>query len=71
MAKAAVFIKDKRILNILAQLFEQIEWGQGKYLTHNKGIPKGCPLSPLIGALYLNDLAQSFKQSKVKISHQI
>ena len=67
MAKAAVFIKDKRILNILAQLFDRIEWCSGEYLTHNKGIPKGCPLSPLIGALYLNDLAKRFKKSKVKI----
>ncbi|MFT5042577.1 MAG: RNA-directed DNA polymerase [Hyphomicrobiaceae bacterium] len=37
----------------------------GLYFEHRKGISLGCPLSPLIGALYLKDLDDAFADSGV------
>ena len=50
------WIKDKRMLSLLWQYCERIEDVNGCYLQRNRGVPKGGPLSIVIGTLYLVDL---------------
>jgi hypothetical protein len=65
MDKAKKSIKDNRIINILKQYCNRLEWRDGTYITHTRGIPQGCSISPLMGALYLNELATSFEKCNV------
>jgi RNA-directed DNA polymerase len=52
----AVHIKDRRVLNLIGQYLRRTyEWG-GTFWDYEKGISLGCPLSPLIGAFFLNAL---------------
>ncbi len=54
--KLAAYIKDRFILNLLWQSMRRcIEYG-GVFREIKRGIPRGCPLSPLLGAFYLTDL---------------
>jgi hypothetical protein len=49
-------IKDHRILAILQQYMNRVEVHQGDHNLIDIGIAKGCPLSPLMGALMLKSL---------------
>jgi RNA-directed DNA polymerase len=51
-------IKDKRIISILYQYMNRLEVYNGEYNLIYEGISKGCPLSPLMGALILKSLDQ-------------
>ncbi len=56
MNKLSVYIKDKALLNLLWHyLNRKVERG-GLYKEKTKGISRGCPLSPVIGAFFLNEL---------------
>lgn len=44
------------LLDILKQYCERLEVKEGQYYKFNQGIPKGCPLSPLMAAVYLKPL---------------
>jgi retron-type reverse transcriptase len=49
-------IKDKRILTIINQYLNRLEICDGQYNLISRGIPRGCSLSPLIGAIILKSL---------------
>ncbi len=49
-------IKDKRIIHLIAQYLNRCEVLDGDHRLIEYGIPKGCPLSPLMGALMLKSL---------------
>lgn len=44
------------LLNLITQYCQRLEIKDGNYFYFKKGIPKGCPVSPLIAALYLKPL---------------
>lgn len=49
-------IQDTRILRIIEQYLNRLECLDGEYRLITRAIPKGCPLSPLLGALILKSL---------------
>ena len=52
----AVHIKDRRVLNLIGQYLRRTSERGGNFWDFSKGISLGCPLSPLIGAFFLNAL---------------
>jgi RNA-directed DNA polymerase len=52
----AVHIRDRPVLNLLGQYLRRTSERGGSFWDHEKGISLGCPLSPLIGAFFLNAL---------------
>jgi RNA-directed DNA polymerase len=52
----ADFYADKRIIAILSQYMNRLEIVCGEYKLIDRGISKGCPLSPLMGAIILKSL---------------
>ena len=52
----AVHIKDRRVLNLIGQYLRRTSERGGAFWDYEKGISLGCPLSPLIGAFFLNAL---------------
>jgi len=52
-------IKDKRIISLIHQYMNRVEVDHGEHRLIEVGIPKGCPLSPLMGALILKSLDAS------------
>jgi RNA-directed DNA polymerase len=52
----AVHIKDRRVLNLMGQYLRRTSQRGGSFWDYEKGISLGCPLSPLIGAFFLNAL---------------
>jgi len=60
--KCAVYIKDKFLLRLLwFSMHRTVHWG-GLYQDIIKGLPRGSPLSPLLGAFYLYELDKAFEQ---------
>ena len=52
----AVHIKDRRVLNLMGQYLRRTSERGGAFWDYRQGISLGCPLSPLIGAFFLNAL---------------
>jgi RNA-directed DNA polymerase len=52
----AVHIKDRRVLNLVGQYLRRTSERGGSFWDYEKGISLGCPLSPSIGAFFLNAL---------------
>jgi len=52
----AVHLKDRRVLNLIGQYLRRTSERGGAFWDYDKGISLGCPLSPLIGAFFLNAL---------------
>ena len=50
------------LLDLVAQYCQRLEMKDGHYYHFNRGIPKGCSLSPLMAALYLKPLDDEMKQ---------
>ncbi len=50
------FVKDPRVLKLLWRYVHRLVYQDGRYREVHRGIPLGCPLSPLVGALYLKAL---------------
>jgi RNA-directed DNA polymerase len=61
--QVARYVPDRGILNLVGQYLTRTAEAGGLYFEHNKGISLGCPLSPLIGALYLKELDDTFADS--------
>lgn len=57
--RVAFYINDAFILNLLWQYCARITDKGGIFLHHSRGIPRGCPLSPLIGAFFLRELDEA------------
>ena len=56
LEQLAAHIKERFILNLLWQYMHRVsEWG-GLFKEHNRGISRGCALSPLMGAFFLDCL---------------
>ena len=53
-------------LNFMTQFLEHTEQYGGLYSTLTLGISKSCPLSPLLGAIYLTPLDKAMAQLPVK-----
>ena len=49
-------MKDPRVLHLLWRYVHRLVYQDGRYREVHRGIALGCPLSPLMGALYLKDL---------------
>lgn len=58
----SIYIKDKALLNMLWQYMNRIVERGGLFKEITKGISRGCPLSPLIGAFFLTELDEGFEQ---------
>ncbi len=50
------YVKDPRVLKLLWRYVHRLVVQDGRYREVHRGIPLGCPLSPLVGALYLKAL---------------
>ncbi|RZB38005.1 MAG: hypothetical protein SRB2_00351 [Desulfobacteraceae bacterium Eth-SRB2] len=60
------YIVDQTIIGYVWQFLNRcVEWG-GLYQDVQKGIPRGCSLSPLLGAFYLLELDQKMEKLDVK-----
>jgi len=59
-------VADTRVQRLLWQVMNRVHVKGGSHrLIENKSIPRGCPLSPLFGALYLLQLDQLARDAKV------
>lgn len=56
LAQCSKLIKDDRILALLQQYMNRVEVQHGNHNLIDIGIAKGCPLSPLMGAIMLKSL---------------
>jgi hypothetical protein len=54
--RLAAVIPDRDVLNLVGQMCGRVAERGGLYFEFQRGIPLGCPLSPLIGAFFLKDL---------------
>ena len=63
MEQLAEHVKDRLILNLLWQYLNRLVESDGLYREVQRGISRGCPLSPLIGAFYLSSLDAQFQQA--------
>jgi RNA-directed DNA polymerase len=65
MEQLAGYIKDKFILNLLWQYLHRMVERGGLYKEIQRGISRGCPLSPLIGAFFLSRLDEQFQHDRL------
>jgi len=56
LEQLAEYIKDRDILNLLWQYMTRSSERGGLFWDYERGISRGCPLSPLIGAFFLKQL---------------
>ena len=59
----AFYIGDRHILNLLGQYLRRSSERGGWFWEHERGISRGCPLSPLMGAFFLHELDQRMERS--------
>lgn len=62
-------IKDARIIAIIHQYMNRVEVLSGEFHLISRGISKGCPLSPLMGALILKSLDKIIRSGCVYIRY--
>jgi len=60
--KLAQHIKDKALLNMLWQVMNRTVEQGGVFKEITLGISRGCSLSPLLGAFFLNELDEGFER---------
>jgi RNA-directed DNA polymerase len=56
LERLAEYVKDRDILNLLWQYMSRSSERGGLFWDYERGISRGCPLSPLIGAFFLKQL---------------
>ena len=54
--RLAAHITDRRVLNLIGQYLKRCAERGGLYWEYPQGIALGCPLSPIMGAFFLNEL---------------
>ncbi len=54
--RLAARVGDKVVLNLIGQYLRRTAERGGEFFDYDRGISLGCPLSPLIGAFFLDDL---------------
>jgi hypothetical protein len=59
--RLAAVIADRDVLNLVGQMCGRVAERGGLYFEHRRGIPLGCPLSPLLGAFFLDELDQNLE----------
>ncbi len=59
----AEYVKDRRVLNLLGQYLRRTAERGGVFWDYELGISLGCPLSPLMGALFLKCLDERMEKS--------
>jgi hypothetical protein len=62
-AQLKQLIPDTGVLNLLWQYMRRVVYDGGHYQDVQRGIPMGCPLSPLMGAIYLKPLDDRMAQA--------
>ena len=60
-----IYLTDKRVLDLLRAYMQRVIVDRGVYREVSKGISLGCPLSPLMGALYLKPIDDLMAKSEV------
>ncbi len=65
LEKLAVYIKDRFTLNLLWQSMHRCVERGGLFRDINQGLPRGCPLSPLLGAFFLTELDEALERLDV------
>ena len=54
--RLAAVIPDRDVLNLVGQMCGRVAERGGLFFEFRRGIPLGCPLSPLLGAFFLGEL---------------
>jgi RNA-directed DNA polymerase len=65
LEKLALYIKDRFTLNLLWQSMRRSVEHGGLFRDIKQGLPRGCPLSPLLGAFFLTELDDVLAQQDV------
>ncbi len=63
--RLAVYVRDKNLINLVGRYLKRSTEYGGTFQDFEQGISRGCPLSPLIGAFYLNELDQELAKQPV------
>ena len=63
MERLARVIQDRRVLNLVEQYLRRTAEQGGLFWESDRGIPLGCPLSPIIGAFFLAELDQRLERT--------
>ncbi len=58
-------VRDPRLLNLIEQYLRRTAERGGLFWESDRGIPLGCPLSPIIGAFFLAELDQQLVPKQV------
>ena len=60
--RLARYISDRAVLNLIVQSLRRVAERGGLYWEHTRGIPLGSPLSPILGAFFLNEVDEACEQ---------
>lgn len=63
MDRLAQYITDRSILNLLGHYTRRTSERGGEFWDYERGISLGCPLSPLMGAFFLNELDERMERT--------
>ncbi len=58
-------IQDRRVLNLVEQYLGRTAERGGLFWKSERGIPLGCPVSPIIGAFFLAELDQRLERDRL------
>ncbi|WP_279247487.1 reverse transcriptase/maturase family protein [Candidatus Litorirhabdus singularis] len=65
LEKLAVYLTDRFTLNLLWQSMRRCVERGGVFRDIKQGLPRGCPLSPLLGAFFLTELDKALEKQDV------
>lgn len=61
--RLAAVIPDRDVLNLVGQMCGRVAERGGLFFEFRRGIPLGCPLSPLLGAFFLAELDRRLEET--------